>query len=524
MSRRRRTRNRSRSRRRGGRSLLVRLAVGLAIGLVVLSGVAVLGFRAWLDRYLGSEDFEQLVVRELGNLTHSEVTLGNLSRVGSSFYLDEVELLGYPEATFERISADRVRVDLDWGGVRRGVWDVQRIEMDRLHVRVGDERLDPARRPVVDPEADGGGPPAWLAARLPQRTEVDEVRVDQFSLDVVDEVQELWLRDSRVTMRPNVAAGSMRVSGRGGDLVMRPLIGDEEDQRRLKVGEYTARLAGGAVFIDDAQLEYLGGSRVTVRGEIAPDGELDLRVNVNELNVAEVVREDWRRRLLGRMQLESHIQGGGEESEGAMQEGRLTLADGILESLPVLDQIATYTRVDRFRRLILDTAEAEFHEQGGVLTVEKVVMESAGLLRVEGGLVIENDHLVGVFDVGVSPESLRWIPGAERRVFTGRRESPDSAGFVWTTMRLTGPVEAPREDLSARLLAAATDEVIEGVTDVGRGVADGLGEAARQAPEVGRGILDGGRELLDDEAVKELPGKIIESGVEGARGLLPLFR
>ncbi len=522
MSRRRRPRNRTRSRRRGARPLLVRLAVALVIGLVVASGVAVLGFRAWLDRYLGSEDFEHLLVRELGKLTHSEVVLGNLTRVGSSFYLDEVELRGYPEATFERVAADRLRLDLDWGGVRRGVWDIQRIEMDRLQVRVGDERLDPARRPSADSAADRDGPPAWLAARMPQRAEIGEVRVDQFSLDVVDEVQELWLRDSRVMMRPNLDAATVRLTGRGGELVMRPLTGDEDDERRMKVGEYTARLAGGAVFIDDAQLEYLGG-RVTARGEISADGELDLRVNVSELNVAEVVEDDWRRRLLGRVQLESHIQGGAGD-EPPRQEGRLQLADGILESLPVLDQIASYTRIDRFRRLILDTAEAEFHEQGGVLTVEKVVMESAGLLRLEGALVIEDDHLVGVFDVGVAPETLRWIPGAERRVFTERRDSPASAGFVWTTMRLTGPVEAPREDLSARLLAAATGEVIEGVTDVGRGITDGLGDAVRQAPGVGRGLLDSGRELLDDETIKDLPGRMLEGGVEGARGLLPLFR
>jgi hypothetical protein len=36
-------------------------------------------------------------------------------------------------------------------------------------------------------------------------------------------------------------------------------------------------------------------------------------------------------------------------------------------------------------------------------------------------------------------------------------------GYAWTTMRIAGPVRSPREDLSARLYAAAENAVVQKV-------------------------------------------------------------
>jgi hypothetical protein len=78
------------------------------------------------------------------------------------------------------------------------------------------------------------------------------------------------------------------------------------------------------------------------------------------------------------------------------------------------------------------------------------------LIRVEGGFVIENLMIDGTFQVGVTPASLQWLPGSQSKVFTVSRD-----GYLWTTMRLTGPLDNPKEDLSQRLIAAAGGAVID---------------------------------------------------------------
>ncbi|MEM1297536.1 MAG: hypothetical protein AAGH89_19370, partial [Verrucomicrobiota bacterium] len=62
--------------------------------------------------------------------------------------------------------------------------------------------------------------------------------------------------------------------------------------------------------------------------------------------------------------------------------------------------------------------------------------------------------------IGVTPGTLRWIPGAERQVFTENRD-----GFLWAPLNLTGTTSEPKEDLSGRLIAAAGEEILKGLPD-----------------------------------------------------------
>jgi hypothetical protein len=93
----------------------------------------------------------------------------------------------------------------------------------------------------------------------------------------------------------------------------------------------------------------------------------------------------------------------------------------------------------------------------GDLTLTNLVLESKGLLRVEGTCLIAADGTVdGQLRVGVTPQSLQWLPGSRERVFTVSQN-----GYLWTNVRLGGTVQNLNEDLSARLVKAARDEVIQ---------------------------------------------------------------
>jgi hypothetical protein len=71
-----------------------------------------------------------------------------------------------------------------------------------------------------------------------------------------------------------------------------------------------------------------------------------------------------------------------------------------------------------------------------------------------------NDQIDGVFQIGVTAASLQWLPGSQARVFTIAHD-----GYFWTPLRLTGPAAHPKEDLTARLMAAAAGEILQNSED-----------------------------------------------------------
>ena len=158
--------------------------------------------------------------------------------------------------------------------------------------------------------------------------------------------------------------------------------------------------------------------------------------------------------------------------------GSLSVARGELTALPVLDQIALFTGTQQFRRLSLSRVSADFRQDGAKLRVTKFVAESVGLIRIEGDFIVENSAIDGTFQVGVTPSSLAFIPGSREKVFTESR-----GGYLWAPMRLTGPLNKPAEDLTARLSRAAGDAVV----DTAKGAAE---EAVKTGKDVIKNALD----------------------------------
>src|SRR5690606_17290344 len=123
---------------------------------------------------------------------------------------------------------------------------------------------------------------------------------------------------------------------------------------------------------------------------------------------------------------------------------------------------------------------------GDRIEITDLVLQSDGLTRLEGSFVLKDRQITeGQFRLGVTPGTLRWIPGAEQKVFTHAEN-----GFLWTPLEISGSLDQPRENLSARLAGGAVESLVE--------------DAPRQATDAAKKILrdpsstiDTGKKLLD---------------------------
>jgi hypothetical protein len=75
-------------------------------------------------------------------------------------------------------------------------------------------------------------------------------------------------------------------------------------------------------------------------------------------------------------------------------------------------------------------------------------IEEQAKFRIEGEVTLKGDSLGGQIQLGLARPYLNWLPHPEE-VF-GR----ESGGYLWTTIHLSGTLEAPQQDLSPRVLDA----------------------------------------------------------------------
>jgi hypothetical protein len=340
-------------------------------------------------------------------------------------------------------------------------FDVQRVRIDLDGPRAN-RPLEPAPSPLAAPKTENTSN-GWL----PNRVEIGKA--------TVHDTQLTWsgggLRGTAFEIEPH--EGGWQIAGQGGRITYGKLPPLDVDNLHL-------RYHAPSLYVTSAELRQQGGGSLQTTGEINFSRQLDLRLTLVNIAISPYLSDDWRLRAKG------NLSGGVDvhsalPSKGAPQlSGSLKLSQGELTALPVLDEIATFTRTQQFRRLNLNNASGDFTQDDTGLRVKNFVAESDGLIRVEGGFTIVNGMIDGSFQVGVTPSSLQWLPGSQTKVFTESR-----GGYVWAPMHLTGPANKPTEDLSPRLIAAVQGAVIEGVQN-----------AADQAVKQGKDAVKSALDLL----------------------------
>ncbi|MDP9291812.1 MAG: hypothetical protein M3O82_05555 [Verrucomicrobiota bacterium] len=355
---------------------------------------------------------------------------------GSTIYSAAFVGQGTDAAFFSQLHADQIRAEINLRGVLRHVWQVDEISVQRAELNLVGPKIPVQTR---DSAAGVSRSPSFL----PKRVEITRA--------IIQETNVTWngggLAGVALTLMPQ--NDSWQITGDGGRCV-------QQGWPSFAIDHFKMRYRHPSLFVTAAELKTDDAGTIQLDGEIASTQSYQFHTKLDGVPITPLLREDWRARLKGKLAGDVNVRSG---SVGAPQiDGKLSMSAGQLEALPVLDQIAIFTRTEQFRTLALHKASANFVQDGGKLTVTQFAAESEGLLRIEGDFFVESGTIDGTFQVGLTPASLQWLPGSEAKVFTVAR-----GGYLWTPMKVSGPLEHPREDLSERLVAAAQDTLIEGV-------------------------------------------------------------
>ncbi|HEV2842013.1 MAG TPA: hypothetical protein VGW39_11855 [Chthoniobacterales bacterium] len=198
------------------------------------------------------------------------------------------------------------------------------------------------------------------------------------------------------------------------------------------------------------------------------DKSVDFEVKFDQLPIREWLPASWKDHVAGAATGNVHWRGKNPKLEAASVQGSLRVKGGRVRRLPFLEKLAAITGKQSIEELELNECSAEVDWDGPEVEIKNIAIEDKGKFRIEGLVSVRGKSLGGALQLGVAREYLDWLPHAEE-IFSSARN-----GYLWTTVRLSGTVEQPQQDLSPRVIEALKESPGEFLGLVFRLVGDWL--------------------------------------------------
>jgi len=424
--------------------ILPRLGLALlALAVIVVAGLIVA--RVLFIRYLHSDAFRQALGQGAANaLQASHAEFAPLDFDGMTVYGDNFRATRDDGGGFSTMDADQLRATFDWHGLFHHTVQIDELAIQRVNI-------EPPATPQAQPETAAG----VEATPAPLGFQGRGWNVD-LRKAVISELNWQWSNDptggitgASLTLTPD-GQGAWVIEAQGGTVRTAGLPPLDLETASMRWQNSTLYINAGL---------HNGSSRLAVTGSVEARQSIDLRVKLDDVDIAPMLAGDWRERLTGRLAGDATIHaplGTAGIAGGITVSGSLSMIEGQLTALPILDEIGVFTHTERFRQIELTRASAQFTRTKDEFDIRNMVVESEGLIRVEGYYTVANGQIDGTFQVGLTPETLQWIPGSQEVLFGDSR-----GGYLWTPMHVSGPADHPVDDLTPRLAAAAGDTVIK---------------------------------------------------------------
>ncbi|MGL4399027.1 MAG: hypothetical protein ACRCXD_04090 [Luteolibacter sp.] len=488
---------RSRKRRGAGET---RWLGKVAVLLLVL-GVVGFGVGYGLIRnYLHSDAFRKFLSAEASEMAGVQGEFALFRWEGLAVETDSFQATSQGPVTVLR--ADDLHTEIGLGGLKRGVWEVKGSRLRRLDLTVDARKraASPATPPPV-PVESSSEKTTPRGSWFPSEAELQGLEIGELTAKITLEQGVLTAGGFSVKAERIGPNDAYRADISGGKLHLPTDLVPE-----LRVEQAKVRYQDRQIFLTDATVAAWSNARLQGSGEWdMRSRRYSIEGDASGIRSEELLNPDWAQRLAGDVTSNFSVNN---HAGFPQASGKLTLHNGVLTALPMLDALAAYADTRRFRVLALNEAHTDWQWNKDALSLQNLVLSSEGLVRLEGSITLRGQQLDGTFRLGLAPGTLSTIPGAETDVFL-----PGERGLLWTPLRITGTLDRPREDLTDRLIAAAGLRMFDQLPESGEKVIkfthSVLGESSSKTVEKGLEIIE-----KNSDVIREVGG--ILDGILGS--------
>ncbi len=423
-----------------------------------LLGCAAVFLFIQIGRFVHSPEFSHFIASRAGAALKAEATLHPLRWDGDSALSESLMIIGHESAALDRLEAKVLRAQWDWRALLSGGWKIEKIEIQALSANfkmksaaeIDNAPSDFAKNPAAS---------SFLASWLPSRFEFGGFDVRKADL----RFGEIQSNGQALTVQP--VDGGYNIEARGGSLLIPGLPPLAHAQSRIRERE-------GIYYLDDSRFFLPSVGSVVASGNTGTKARLTLvwdGVPIAMLPVTNLAKY-----VDGTSQGQATL-----DAQGAWR-GNISFTGARLHDLPLLKNAAAFLRDSSWSNPSLQKLSTDFEWSEGNLTLTNLVIESAGLARIEGSLRIAQDStLSGQLELGLDFNTLKLLPGARETVFATSRN-----GWYWSPVQIGGSVSNPKEDLSPRLAACVAGAVL-------------LNESGKTLDAVPSTAIDAAKELIN---------------------------
>ena len=484
-----------RARRKRGGVKDPRFGKFLALFGVFLLLALALGY-AGLRAYLHSEGFRKFLSVEVSKAVKVVGSFSSFRWDGLAVETERFEATG--EGMIVSVRADQIGTEVGFGALGKGAWELKQTRVSRVEVGLDFTRKEEPSPTLPDEVAKKvkKKQSGWL----PSEVELESITIGELAIRAKTIEGDVAARGMRVRLEPLAAKGAYEGEITGGTI----------DPAKawlppIRLEKVRGSFRDGSAFITSADLRAWDSGRIDAFGEWdSKTGTYAFEGDLDGVKCDELLTKNWARRFTG--DVSSTFSVNNISGKMAMN-GELTVRNGTLTALPMLDALAAYADTRRFRMIQLSDARTKWRYSDGGYWFTDFVMASEGLIRLEGDFSIKGKAIDGLFRLGLVPGTLASIPGAETDVFL-----PGERGLLWAPIRITGTLDDPKEDLTDRLIMAAGMRMFDVIPESGEKVfkftKSVLGETPDKVIERGLKVIDEGERVIEgaEDVIKGILG------------------
>ena len=423
--------------RKGARFILFS-GLSLFIVFVLFSFVVFL----LINDYLKSERFKLSLESRINNVLKVNSDFGEFRWQGTTVDTDQFKVEGYEGSILSKLKADGIRARINIGAVKRRVWEVAGLDINRINLLIDSSRLNGTYENQNESQEQGmdAHENGFLKRFLPNRLEVNQIRVGELNFNYLDEKLNLEGRKFSLLSVPISSSEYHKVKIMGGDLWPKGFD-------RLELIDAELRASSSNIIIDRSDFRLYENSSLTISGDLEfnQDGRSwSLLGNLRDVPASELLADDWIKRLKGSIDVDLDLSGTNDEGEIS---GKATLREGSLEAMPILDRVDALLGSSKFRKLTFNNFELSFEKQNkDVWDINNVYVLTSGTACLCGKMTyVDGQVASGSYMLGITPETIKWVPllkkGIISKVFSQSRDAAFESVFADNAKGVTKPPE-----------------------------------------------------------------------------------
>lgn len=402
------------------------------IGVLGLAGLLILSPK--LTPWLEGKSFREMLDRQTSKGLNFSGTYGPISRTGfSTAFAPEFHAQDGVKA-MQSLEAEDISARFNPWGVFLRRW-----QLDYVHIRKGTVRVQ-----TYEPVPKEKKTRPWYAIFMPNRVYLGEVTCEDANVTWMLKDQEGGIFSTRVKILPY--GRDFEYFAEGGVFRL-PGILPEYDLERIHLLITKKVLQIYALELVRETTE--GRAKIALEGSLGmgATSPVDMKLKVENLPVAQWIPKHLKGQVRG-VATGSMVWTGDDPSlEASSGSGSLKVSGAELNDLEILDFLASATSKKSFRQVKFSSCQVELQWKYPEFEITSLDLQSEGKLALRGSVRLRGESLSGSVELGLAPKYLEWLPEARKDIFTR-----DAEGLAWTTVKLSGTLEKPENDLAPRLV------------------------------------------------------------------------